>query len=146
VNRRSALDRVAGEVGEVRLDQFTTAGVSDISLVQFAHLLVSLLKDTSRVESLMHHGYELLRVVEQEELDSLSLVDALVFHEGDIVIRVVAVDEAGEVLLGSLTSRSALVQVEVGVIGARRDARDTSEGGEDEAGDFVVFHISYGGG
>ena len=117
------------------------------SLLKVTRLLESHLQTTSREQSLIQEAVELLGTHQQEVLNALGrVVLGIDIVDEAIRVGVVAVDEAGEVLLDGLHRRGEVDEVQVVVGSETAHAREFSDAGEDEAGAGDGVHISYGGG
>ena len=118
-----------------------------VSRLKVTTLLESHLQTTSREQSLIQEAVELILTHQQEVLNALrGVVRGIDIVDEAIRVGVVAVDEAGEVLLDGLHRRLEVDEVQVAVGSETADAAKFSDGGEDEAGAGDGVHISYGGG
>jgi hypothetical protein len=116
------------------------------SLLKVTRLLESHLQTTSREQSLIQEAVELILTHQQEVLNALGrVVLGIDIVDEAIRVGVVAVDEAGEVLLDGLHRRLEVDEVQVVVGSETAHASKFSDGGEDEAGAGDGVHISYGG-
>ena len=144
MNRRSALDSGQVERAVLGGHQLAANLGGAVSRLKVTTLLESHLQTTSREQSLIQEAVEFVLTHQQEVLNALrGVVRGIDIVDEAIRVGVVAVDEAGEVLLDGLHRRGEVDEVQVAVGSETADAAEFSDAGEDEAGAGDGVHIIY---
>ncbi len=118
MNRRSALDGVAGVVGGTSRDEVEAAGVDFRGEGEFAHILKAGFQVASREESLLQNLDEQLVVELADIFNAIRLVRAVIHAVDEARERArdhrqVTIDEVAEVLLQLLDGRQVVLEVGV---------------------------------